>query len=702
MSTFEDTLAGINDPKTLRHKRAARKGNLTRLSNHLLSLRDVSLDQLLPSELITKTASVADNITAYDHIQDRLEAVATPDDVASEEADILEQRRLNGELLDNYNVLSDVASAWATGDRLLDVAQDLTQIKDIAGTYARKSYEQLMSDFKEYRHTIKRHKSYKELHVMKDKLEPAIRDLSERIDKELNDAASISASSLSPHHDSSVSASRPFHSKLRLQLPHFSGDLLKWRDFWSLFSAVIEGEKLTDQEKICHLQAAMKTEEAQAVVRHASSKGSYDDAVTALRKRYDKTRVVYAHHVNALTSRSPIKSTCEDLVRALQELDLHYGGLATHLGDTLSQFITAATVQLMDTSCATHWADYTSTKEEPPDMDTLRAYFEHRIATLQANPHLRMKPVQPPSQTSRIKDKPRTVVHQIRETSSSDPHCPACGDSHNIYQCPNFRSMTVGKRYSLTQSKHLCHNCLGQGHTKDNCKSKHSCRECSARHHTWLHKPASPQPTDQSAQKQDSNLYVARGRTVQRRSTQVFPMTALVTATSGCHQQRARAFLDTGATITLITSRLANSLRAPRSRSNTNISGIAGRLTSDYTVDVKLSSAFTSSDKSIHITAHIIESIMSDSPVCDREKVKQMPFLKGLQLADPDLGSHGKIDLLLGLPDFIRCKEDQSVSSPTRCLTAEKTLFGWAVGGSIEGYDPSDLCLVAAILGQAS
>ncbi len=73
-----------------------------------------------------------------------MEAVVTPYDVGSEEADILEQRRLNGELLDNYNVLSDVASAWATGDRLLDVAQDLTQIKDIAGTYARKSYEQLM------------------------------------------------------------------------------------------------------------------------------------------------------------------------------------------------------------------------------------------------------------------------------------------------------------------------------------------------------------------------------------------------------------------------------------------------------------------------------------------------------------------------------------------------------------------------------
>ncbi len=90
--------------------------------------------------------------------------------------------------------------------------------------------------------------------------------------------------------------------------------------------------------------------------------------------------------------------------------------------------------------------------------------------------------------------------------------------------------------------------------------------------------------------------------------------------------------LDTGATITLITSRLANSLRAPRSRSNTNISGIAGRLTRDYTVDVKLSSAFTSSDKSIHNTSHIIESIMSDSPVRDREEVKQMPFLKGQTL----------------------------------------------------------------------
>ena len=37
----------------------------------------------------------------------------------------------------------------------------------------------------------------------------------------------------------------------------------------------------------------MKSEDAKTVVRHAAAKGNYDEVVTALKKRYDKTRVVY-------------------------------------------------------------------------------------------------------------------------------------------------------------------------------------------------------------------------------------------------------------------------------------------------------------------------------------------------------------------------------------------------------------------------
>ena len=171
----------------------------------------------------------------------------------------------------------------------------------------------------------------------------------------------------------------------------------------------------------------MKSEDAKTVVRHAAAKGNYDEVVTALKKRYDKTRVVNMHHVNALTSRQPIKSNCNDLVHGLQELELHHSGLTAHGSDILGQYLAASTVLLMDPTCGTHWADCTCSKEEPPDLQTICLFFEHWIAT-QSNPHTAKKSSKPPvavPTTSKPKDKSRPTVNHARDTSY-DPLCPAC------------------------------------------------------------------------------------------------------------------------------------------------------------------------------------------------------------------------------------------------------------------------------------
>ena len=168
----------------------------------------------------------------------------------------------------------------------------------------------------------------------------------------INQALQDNASSSSATTGAAVATSSPHHSHSNCLISletSSNGEI-----FGNLFSVVMEGEHLSDGEKICHLQAAMKTEEVETVVRHASAKGNYDEVVAALCQRYDKTRVVYAHHVNSHTSRSPIKHNCDDFIRAQQELDLHYCGLNTHLGDTLGQFLTAATVQLMDAPSLHH------------------------------------------------------------------------------------------------------------------------------------------------------------------------------------------------------------------------------------------------------------------------------------------------------------------------------------------------------------
>ena len=64
-------------------------------------------------------------------------------------------------------------------------------------------------------------------------------------------------------------------SNLRLSLPSFSGNLLDWKDFWHVFSSIMDKEtSLFDAEKICHFTAAMQSKESRELVQRAA--GSTD------------------------------------------------------------------------------------------------------------------------------------------------------------------------------------------------------------------------------------------------------------------------------------------------------------------------------------------------------------------------------------------------------------------------------------------
>ena len=95
--------------------------------------------------------------------------------------------------------------------------------------------------------------------------------------------------------------------------------------------------------------------------------------------------------------------------------------------------------------------------------------------------------------------------------------------------------------------------------------------------------------------------------------------------------------------------------------------------TSDYQVEVDLGLSYTSGGKTMSINAQVIDSITTDYPNKDLDVVKQMPFLKGWQLTDPDLGLSEMIDLLLGVTDCNRCTEEGLAYSPDKCLVAQNT-----------------------------
>ena len=71
---------------------------------------------------------------------------------------------------------------------------------------------------------------------------------------------------------------------------------------------------------------------------------------------------------------------------------------------------------------------------------------------------------------------------------------------------------------------------------------------------------------------------------------------------------------------------------------------------------------------------------------CDEAKnVRSLPILQDkIPLADPDLGTPVRIDILLGIADVNRAFRDEIHQTPDRSIQVSRTVFGWTVGGELK------------------
>ena len=664
----------INDVKTLKAKRTARKGSIKRLENYLDTLAGVALPRLPLANMERKMAVLQENILAYDSIQERMSQVCTAEQLEAEEADEIRQHSYNTKLQELYQTLIDACQVWHHGYQIQETISELSHSDDVTGTYARQAYEQVAADLKEYRRNIMKMPPDEELNKLRDELTPAFRALTTKVDKELHSASLPKGSASSHHSAASPVTVRPPPSKLKLELPHFSGDILQWKDFWRVFSSVMDKETtLSDAEKICHLTTAMQSPEAKTVVRRAAgATDSYTEVVEALKERYDRCKTVYLHHIKKIESQGPIAYNHASLRESLGFIQDQYQGLARNKGPSLEQYLAAHVELLMDDTCKSHWGVYSAKINLPPTLDDICGFLKERMYTLpeEASPSA-TKPIRAVSAatkttTSKLADTRPTVLHTQERSSSG---CVVCGDqNHYVYQCPTFHSYNVPKRTDVMNEHQLCYNCLCPGHNLAACKNKKNCRECGRRHHTMLHRP------DRAA------VHSASQRSAVAPPL-IIPQTALVTATAGHCIQKARAQLDTGASISLITSRLANTLKVKRIPCHTEINGVGGQMTSTHQVEVELSSAFCEEGDHIIVRAHVVNNFTDDYPLQELETIRSLPFLKGKPLADPEFDRSGKVDLLLGIVPCNQCTYDEVVSSPNRKFKAHRTIFGWTIGG---------------------
>ena len=108
----------------------------------------------------------------------------------------------------------------------------------------------------------------------------------------------------------------------------------------------------------------------------------------------------------------------------------------------------------------------------------------------------------------------------------------------------------------------------------------------------------------------------------------------------------ARAMLDSGSSASFVSERLAQCLNLHRSNQSTRITGVAGfvRNSSQPIASLQISS-LRRPDAKFNVTAVVVPCVTSDLPLQPIPSDHKWNHLSNLQLADPNFGQPGRIDL---------------------------------------------------------
>ena len=244
---------------------------------------------------------------------------------------------------------------------------------------------------------------------------------------------------------------------------------------------------------------------------------------------------------------------------------------------------------------------------------------------------------------------------------------------HPLFVCPKCLAFSTQQRIGQVQAKKLCSNCLAVGHPTESCKSTFRCRECGANHHTTIHQTQSPPVAVNSA-------------TVNIQESLLMTAQVLLSGPGGKKIQ-ARAFIDPGVAMSLISSKIAQQLSLPLTKTHPQFSAVLATPCKSVKHITSVSISPLQGGKTIPVRAAVVTTVTGDIPAQEIDPVDDLPHLMGLGLADPTFFLPGKIDILLGSEVYPQLMIQRLLITGTATEpAAQETIFGWAIIGPVRSW----------------
>ena len=254
-------------------------------------------------------------------------------------------------------------------------------------------------------------------------------------------------------------------------------------------------------------------------------------------------------------------------------------------------------------------------------------------------------------------------------------------ENHPLFLCPKWLGFSVTQRLNQVQSRKLCKNCLAVGHPTESCRSTYRCRECNSSHHTTLHQAATPSSAPPSATPTASVPVSINSATAKVQASILMTAQVLLTGPRGQTVQ-ARAFIDPGAAMSLISSRVVQQLHLPLEKTYLQFSAVLATPCKAVKHLTHLSVSSLQGGHSVQLRAAVVTTVTGDIPAQEIDPVDDMPHLSGLGLADPTFYLPWRVDILLGSEVYpqLMLQKPMITGAPSE-PAAVQTIFGWAIIG---------------------
>ena len=262
----------------------------------------------------------------------------------------------------------------------------------------------------------------------------------------------------------------------KLDVPTFDGNILNWKTFWEQFNvAVHDRSSLTDSEKLAYLRHALKAGSAKSVIEGLSRSGDqYDEAITCLKARFDRPRLIHQAHVRKIPN---LKDGNGRELRHLHDTALQHLRALRAMGHEPSEtFVTSMLELKLDANTMFEWQRHSqSSTDVPPfkdflDFINLRAQASESAVSDAARKSAKAGAL--PTKKSFTPSKAVASFAASADTSSGN--CLVCkSEKHPLFACSQFKSLNHADKFSLLKTNGICLNCLRPGHYIKGCKSLH-------------------------------------------------------------------------------------------------------------------------------------------------------------------------------------------------------------------------------------